>query len=277
MSCVRAGVCAFDMGYKNYAFFACCVDFRRVLGYGKLDISGGKKVQSISRKHVDRLTRELRERDWLWSMCSHIVIEKQMKVNAKATRLEHHTQSYLWLAHADCDTRSVGASKKTAMLVEAAAMPSKTKKERQNRGRTLKKNAVLVAERLLREEMQLEESMVQDIMRGGISASKKDDIADCIIMAYQKAKEVRDGSKRSKTPKRRTAKPKAKTKDAAKTGVEVEVEEGPSKSTTPKRRTAKAKDAAKTGVEEGPPKGKTPKRRTAKAKAKTGVPKVIRG
>ena len=210
---LRRGVCAFDMGYKNYAFFACSRDFSAVLGYGKLDLSEGKKVVSITRKHVDALSQELQKRESLWRRCSHMVIEKQMKVNAKATRMEHHTQSYFWLLHPECDVKSVGASKKTALLSDAAAMPCKTQKDRQKRGRILKSNAVEVAERLLKKEMKLNDKEIENVLRGGVEKSKKDDIADCVIMAFQKTAELR--TKSALRAKKASAKPGVGVKKAS--------------------------------------------------------------
>ena len=186
------GVCGIDIGYKNFAYFASNADFSEVLGYGKFDISGNKKVTRIVRKHLDTLAARLRERAPLWNECGSILIEHQLRVNAKAQRVENHTESYFLLEHPRLVVELVSPGRKSAMLGDAVALPRKTKKEKGQRSRELKKNAVRVAEKLLSEKMGLSAERVSEILlsagaEDNTVAGKKDDIADCVIMAYQGA------------------------------------------------------------------------------------------
>lgn len=159
-------VCAaFDVGYRNFAFFAGAREEGAFvpLASGKVNIApDASKVTVLRRKHFDALTAFLDSHEGLWEQCDDIVIERQLRRNHKGVLLQQHAFSYFLLRHPCARVLLAPPRAKSSYL------PAGTK------GRVaLKRGAVDAALGLL-----------GDPHSHLLGERKKDDVADCVLMCH---------------------------------------------------------------------------------------------
>lgn len=160
-------VVAMDMGIKNFAFVQMenemveNEDWGHVRWLDVRDLGGDRdEIYRALIRHLDQFR-------WIWETTDVVLIEQQLsRDNVAATRLASHTAAYFYHQFPRVPVMEYSAQHKTRLLGADRGLSYRQRKD--------------FAVRMVMEHYREKDPVLCDWLEG---LSKKDDVADCILMA----------------------------------------------------------------------------------------------